>query len=142
MPPSSLELPQLPKDRSRLLAARIDLYAQQDGSRTYAAIPETDDVRHGFRDITWAEFAQAIDQAAWWLDATLGTRTNEFECFAYLGARDLRYIALTVAAVKTGRKVKDDLGIKVLSYSPLVILNLNRRSSSLPHSYLSVCLHI
>lgn len=118
----------------RLIATTIDETAQAFPNRTYASIPKSaTDISQGYRDITWAEFASAIDRTAYWLDEHLppqpsssasssdgsprsGTPTNsdedestaEKKCpqtFTYFGPRDLRYILFLSAALKTGRRM-------------------------------------
>lgn len=90
----------------RLLPAIIDDYAKNKPNRVYASVPVCQhDLTKGYKDFTYAHFARAINAAAHWLDKTLGKSSGTFETFMYLGARDLRYAILTVAAAKTGRKV-------------------------------------
>ena len=103
----TFSLPALPTEITRLLASRIDFLARTDSTRVYASIPKYDDPKDGFRDVTYAELAKAIDRASWWLDSRLARSHGEFECFAYFGPRDLRYVAMIIAGIKTGRKVKD-----------------------------------
>jgi hypothetical protein len=98
--------PDLPEDPSRLLASRVDHYARLNGSRVYASIPRSDHLEDGFQDITYTQLAGAIDQASWWLDTHLGKEHERFECFAYFGPRDLRYVALIIAGIKTGRMAR------------------------------------
>ena len=90
----------------RLLATVIDYYADNEPDRVWVSIPLDDaDLARGFKDITYKEFADAIDRAAWWLEETLGASNGTFETFAYSGEKDVRFPILGVAAVKVGRKV-------------------------------------
>lgn len=89
----------------RLLARVIDDYAANQPDRVWAAIPRSNDLTQGFRHITFRQFAQAIDRAAFWLEDHLGASDGSFETFAYAGDKDLRYSIIAVAAVKIGRKV-------------------------------------
>lgn len=89
----------------RLLARVIDDYAASQPDRTWAAVPRSADLRQGFRDITFKQFANAISRAAFWLEDRLGVSNGSFEAFAYAGDKDLRYPIIAVAAVKVGRKV-------------------------------------
>ena len=92
--------------RTNLLAARIDHYAQKEPNRIYASVPKSDNLDDGFRDITYRDLARAINKACWWLDTRLlQVQDTSFPTFAYSGSRDLRYIALFIAGIKTGRKV-------------------------------------
>ncbi len=89
----------------RLLVSLIDYIADTDPQRAWASIAKDDtDFTKGFVDITYTDFSNAINHAAWWLDAKLGRPNDPFEVFAYAGPKDLRYPVLAVAAVKTGRQ--------------------------------------
>lgn len=91
----------------RLIASLIDSYAVEDPDRAYASIPMDDnDLAKGFRDVSYKEFANAINHAAHWLQENVGgVVPGVFETLAYAGPKDLRYPILAVAAVKCGRKV-------------------------------------
>ncbi|KAL1625464.1 hypothetical protein SLS56_007358 [Neofusicoccum ribis] len=116
----------LPAYGRRLVASTIDSLAKDSPERTYASVPVSDkDLTRGFRDITYAQLAAAVDRTAYWLDTHLpshppptnnvvdtenGTHQNDgarekVQTFAYYGPRDLRYILMVVAAMKTGRRV-------------------------------------
>ncbi|KEQ93409.1 hypothetical protein AUEXF2481DRAFT_6919 [Aureobasidium subglaciale EXF-2481] len=91
---------------TRLLPTLIDDIATTAPDRVYASIPKDDaDLSRGFGNVTYAEFAQAIDSLAWWLDEVLGKADGTFPTFAYFGPRDLGYTMVVVAAAKTGRQV-------------------------------------
>ena len=60
----------------------------------------------GFKDITYAQPANAINHASWWLDSALGKSHGSFEPFAYFGPKDLMYPILAVAAARVGRQVR------------------------------------
>lgn len=91
---------------TRLLPSLIDEIAIATPERVYASIPKDDtDLSQGFKPITYAEFAQAIDSLSFWLDETLGKADGTFPTFAYFGPRDLGYCLVVVAAARVGRKV-------------------------------------
>lgn len=91
----------------RLLPAIVDDYAGSQPDRVYAVVPvNQDDLSRGYKDITYKKFAKAVDAASHWLDGTLGKSNGTFETFIYLGARDLRYAIMALAAAKTGRVVR------------------------------------
>lgn len=88
----------------RLIPAIIDDHAGSQPDRVYAAVPvDQDNLNRGYKDITYKHFARAVDAASHWLDDTLGKSNGNFETFIYLGARDLRYAIMALAAAKTGR---------------------------------------
>lgn len=95
-----------PEYGTRLLPTLIDETAIATPTRVYASIPINDtDLSQGFKPITYAQFAQAIDSLSFWLDETLGKADGTFPTFAYFGPRDLGYCLVVVAAAKVGRKV-------------------------------------
>ncbi|KAI4853541.1 acetyl-CoA synthetase-like protein [Aureobasidium sp. EXF-8845] len=95
-----------PEYGTRLLPSLIDEVATTTPDRVYASIPKDDkDISQGFKNITYADFARAIDALSWWLDETLGKADDTFPTFAYFGPRDLGYCIVVVAAAKVGRKV-------------------------------------
>jgi len=53
----------------RLLANVIDFYAESDPTRVWATAPlDDEDLSKGYKDITYRDFANAINHASWWLD--------------------------------------------------------------------------
>lgn len=95
-----------PEYGTRLLPTLVDEIATTTPNRVYASVPRDDaDVSKGFKDVTYAEFAQAIDALSWWLDETLGKADGTFPTFTYFGPRDLGYAIVVVAAAKVSRKV-------------------------------------
>ncbi|KAK6002886.1 hypothetical protein QM012_001636 [Aureobasidium pullulans] len=95
-----------PEYGTRLLPSLIDEIATTTPDRVYASVPRDDaDMSKGFKNVTYAEFARAIDTLSWWLDDTLGKADGTFPTFAYYGQRDLGYAIVVVAAAKVGRKV-------------------------------------
>ena len=89
----------------RLIPTVIDYYANKEPYRIWASTPQSEVLADGFRDITYKQFANAINRAAWWLESTLGKCANNFPTFAYAGPKDLGYPILAVAAAKVGRQV-------------------------------------
>jgi acyl-coenzyme A synthetase/AMP-(fatty) acid ligase len=95
-----------PEYGTRLLPTLIDEIAVSTPTRVYASIPKDDtDLSQGFKSITYADLARAVDSLSWWLDETLGKADGTFPTFAYFGPRDLGYCIVVVAAAKVGRKV-------------------------------------
>lgn len=90
----------------RLLASLIDSHATNDPGRAWASVPQDEnDLSKGFVDLTYEQFANAINHASWWLENNLDKAMAPFETIAYAGPKDLRYPILAVAAVKIGKKV-------------------------------------
>lgn len=84
----------------RLIASRIEELAQHDPERVWLSIPSSRPA-DGFKDITWATGANAINRAAWWIECTLGKGEGK-STVAYIGPQDMRYLILLVAAIKAG----------------------------------------
>lgn len=95
-PPTDLPPP-------RLLPQIVDDLARDEPSRIFTAIPRTNDISDGLRDVTALEFATAVNRAAWFLEKVLG-RSNSVETLTYIGPSDLRYPILSLAAPKAGYK--------------------------------------
>ncbi|KAF2501326.1 acetyl-CoA synthetase-like protein [Lophium mytilinum] len=91
----------------RLVISVIDAIVKSTPERPWASIPlNDDDLSEGFRDLSFAQLATAINAAAWWLHETIGKApSGEFPTVAYLGPRDLRYPIIVMAAAKVGWKV-------------------------------------
>lgn len=87
-----------------LLSTVIDQRAEANHQRPFASIPISNDVHNGFKDISYKIFANAINRCALWIKQQLGL-SSDFETLVYLGANDLRYLLLCMAAVKTGHVV-------------------------------------
>lgn len=88
----------------RLLPALIDEIAVNDPARVVFSYPLTPSLEDGFRDVTFKEFANAINRCSWLLKEKLG-HCDTFKTLTYMGPSDQRYIILIFAAIKTGYKV-------------------------------------
>ena len=88
----------------RLLPHLIDERARNNHSRPYASIPVSKEPKDGFRDISYAQFANAINRCARWLLDHVG-KSGSFDTLAYMGPQDLRYQMIVISAIKTGHVV-------------------------------------
>ena len=94
-----------PNNGKRLIPTTIDEVAALDPERVFASILKSPvSPQDGYRDITFCQIANGINQVAWLLEKELG-RSQTFETLAYLAPGDLRYPIVAVAAVKVGYKV-------------------------------------
>jgi acyl-coenzyme A synthetase/AMP-(fatty) acid ligase len=94
------------KPGERLIPVMIDQLAISHPDRLHSAIPLAEnDLSKGFKEVTYKQLANVINKASWWLDSKFGKSTGDFETFAYIGPRDLRYVVLHIAATKVGRVV-------------------------------------
>jgi len=90
----------------RLIATTIDIIAREEPQKVFACVPrDEEDISQGFDDITYKQFANAVNYASWWLDSVLGLSDGTFESFAYAGPKDLSWPVMAVAAVKVGRRI-------------------------------------
>ena len=96
--------PATPAYGRRLIVSRVDQLAQTAPTSIWASFPPSSNVSQGLRDISWADFANSINRAAFWIKSTLGT-SHDFQTIAYIGAADVRYFVFLLASIKTGYKV-------------------------------------
>lgn len=82
----------------------IDDRARETPGQLFAAFPKSSRIEDGFQDVTYGQFANAINACAWWIEQEIG-KGVDFQTLAYIGPSDLRYAILTVGALKTGHKV-------------------------------------
>lgn len=88
-----------------LFAQLVDNLARTQPDKTFVSYAKTNNLSDGFRDVTWAVFANAVNRAAHWIDNNLPEKRSEFETLAYFGESDIRYFILVVAGNKTRYKV-------------------------------------
>ena len=91
-------------DSGRLIPNAIDDRARLDPDSVWASTARTSDPRDGFRDITYRQYADAINRTALLLERPLGTE-HVGGTIGYIGGTDLRYPILTIAAAKVDMKV-------------------------------------
>ena len=72
----------------RLVHLIPDELAQRVPKYTLFSFAKSSKPEHGFVDVSSATLANAINEAAWWLDSTLG-RSEDFESIAYMGPSNL-----------------------------------------------------
>jgi hypothetical protein len=91
----------------RLCVHVADELAQQTPNRIYATITNSNhDIEQGFRDVTIRQFANAVNYAAWEIEARFGaSQAGAFDVIAYIGTPDIRYSIYFYAAIKTGYQV-------------------------------------
>lgn len=101
----------------RLLTHLIDERAASNHARPFFSLPNSSDPADGFRDISYAEFANAVNRCARWILENIG-RSSSFETLVYIGPPDLRYQILVMAAVKTGHVVSS----RIFSIAPSSVM--------------------
>ena len=103
--PSSENHTQQPAYGQRLYPSVIDQIARDDPTRLFARFPTGPNFSSKLRDLTYHDYAAAIDKTAWWLERTIGTSGDDFPTIAYVGPTDVRYHILAPAAAKAGYKL-------------------------------------
>jgi acyl-CoA synthetase (AMP-forming)/AMP-acid ligase II len=93
----------------RLLPHIVDERARSGYQRPFALYPHSKVLGEGFRAVSYAQLANAVNRAAWWLEAKITRDEEKEKPVAYLGPNDLRYIIFLLATMKTGRKVNYEL---------------------------------
>ncbi|OHF03049.1 male sterility protein [Colletotrichum orchidophilum] len=89
----------------RTFPSIIDERAAHQPNRTCFSTPRTSDPRDGWRDVTYKEFANAVNYTARFILDNYGVPApNTFPTIAYIGPNDARYCIMTVAAIKAGYK--------------------------------------
>ena len=95
----------VPEYGRKLLPVAIDEKAERTPQSVWCSLPYDDsDLSKGYEDITYATFANAINQIAWFIEQRFRPSTN-FDTFAYIGLPDITYMFVQMAAAKTGYKV-------------------------------------
>lgn len=89
----------------RLIPPSIDQFASETPNRIFARIPNTNDLKDGYQDVTFLDLARGVNRAAEWVESRFGRDKGTFETLAYVGVFDLRYFLLMVGAGKMGYKV-------------------------------------
>ncbi|TGO54745.1 hypothetical protein BELL_1497g00010 [Botrytis elliptica] len=111
-----------PIRRKQLLNNIVDGLAKVRPGTIYAEVPRSaTSYECGYRKISYADFANAINGLAHWLHDTLGPAEN-FPTLAYIGPNDFRYNALMLAAVKAGIPAHANL-FKILECKVLITVN-------------------
>jgi acyl-CoA synthetase (AMP-forming)/AMP-acid ligase II len=104
-----------PQSHNELLPNIIDNLATSHPEKVFCEYPVSPtSYDHGYRSISYRDFANAINGMAHWIVDTLGARGDSeaqgqekvFQTLVYLGPHDVRYVILLVAAVKAGYKVR------------------------------------
>jgi hypothetical protein len=69
----------------RLLHVTIDKIAAETPDRIWASIPRSNNLSDGYRDVSFATFANAINRLSWFLKSNLGPGLKIFTTVAYIG---------------------------------------------------------
>lgn len=79
----------------------IEERAEANHQRPLFSIPYSTSAADGFKNVSYREFANAVNRGAKWVEENVG-HSSEFDTLIYLGPADLRYQIMTLASVKAG----------------------------------------
>lgn len=97
--------------KKQLLNNIVDGMARTRPWAVYAEIPRSStSYEAGYRRVTYAALANAVNGVAWSLEETLGESHNH-QTLAYIGPNDLGYVMMILGAVKAG-----SLDIRLVGY--------------------------
>ena len=68
----------------RLLHVTIDEIVAKTPERIWGSIPRSTTISDGYRDVSYATFANAINRLSWFFESALG-KSITFEAVAYIG---------------------------------------------------------
>ncbi|TDZ14767.1 Non-canonical non-ribosomal peptide synthetase FUB8 [Colletotrichum orbiculare MAFF 240422] len=89
----------------RLIPSLIDFNAKTTPTEECFSVPRTNSAKDGWRQVSWSQYANAINRVAASILQTCGPApAKAYPTIAYIGANDARYLVFVVAAVKAGYK--------------------------------------
>lgn len=92
----------------RLMSHTLDHLGQHNPDGVACTIPRNlSTLEDGFRDLTFGDLAHIVNYTAWWIEKAYG-RSDNHGTIAFIGANDVRYLAIMIACNKTGYKVSED----------------------------------
>ncbi len=115
----------------RLIPHVIDQKARDNPLGEAFSIPQTENPEDGWQQISWKEYANAIDHMARRIVGECGEPTpNTFPTVSYIGPNDARYVIFVVAAVKAGYKVRHFVSMSIRKdLTPFQALFISPRNS-------------
>ncbi len=75
----------------RLLHVTIDEIAAKTPERSWGSIPRSANLSDGYRDISYATLANAINRLSWFLESEI-SQSTAFEAVAYIGELSIRQV--------------------------------------------------
>lgn len=94
----------------RVMVDIIDNTARDDPTRSWFLVPRSSSPQGGWKTITYADGANAINRLAHIITETSGRPAEgSFPTLAYIGPSDVRYFIFTFGCIKAGYKVQSPL---------------------------------
>jgi hypothetical protein len=84
----------------RLLPSLVDEYANLDPEKLIASFPTSPEIIQ-WHEVSYRELSAAINGLAWLIEKKIG-KSERFESLGYMGANDIRYTVVWLAAMKCG----------------------------------------
>ncbi|MCJ1382583.1 hypothetical protein MMC17_005696 [Xylographa soralifera] len=123
----------MPNCGQRLLPTVIDFVARDQPDRVFGVYPKVNtDLTAGFEEVTFSQYANAINSTAWWLAAEK-KKTFNGDTLAYLGPNDFRHAVVAIAANKVGLKVNKEAFVTTFFVDCIKVLFLSPRNSLQGH---------
>ncbi|KAJ5612047.1 hypothetical protein N7510_005241 [Penicillium lagena] len=83
----------------------IDETALNEPFRPILSIPRSSDPRDGWEELSFGQYANAINRFAHWMVEHVGrAKDGEYPTVAYIGPNDVRYLVILAASIKAGYK--------------------------------------
>ena len=89
--------------RKRLLPVLIDETALTEPDRPLYSIPTSGTI-DSYVDITYSQFASAVNRMAWWLEENAGVG-SDYPTICFFNVPDISYYMFALAASKVGYRV-------------------------------------
>ncbi|KAF2148543.1 acetyl-CoA synthetase-like protein, partial [Myriangium duriaei CBS 260.36] len=123
----------------RTLNSTLESIVRETPDKIFSLVPKTEDLKDGFKTITYQELINGVSAAAYWLDQHLGKLPQvpaSRQTIAYIGPNDLRYLLLILGADRSNRS----LLVPLMFNSPEAQVRLIDRSKTVallaPQSHL------
>jgi acyl-CoA synthetase (AMP-forming)/AMP-acid ligase II len=83
----------------------LDTTAEKQPDQLYCVHPVSSDVSQGWKNITFADLASAINRMALWIQENVAP-SNAPQTLAYMGSNDIRYCAFIFACMRLRHTVR------------------------------------
>jgi hypothetical protein len=87
------------------LVDALNYRASTEADRAFLSYSNAEDLQQ-CHSLNFATVKKAVDKMSWWLDALLKGEEHSQRTVCYLGATDVSYLFMYVAAVQTNCKVR------------------------------------
>ncbi|KAF7592004.1 hypothetical protein BBP40_000784 [Aspergillus hancockii] len=85
----------------RMMCGVVDELAEHQPEQLFCMQSISSGVSQGWQNVPIHDLASAVNYTSWWIEMTIG-KSSTPEPLAYIGANDIRYVAIYLACMKTG----------------------------------------